>query len=143
MDFLATPFGVLLILAAVAVAAFSFVPASYAGKWKQAAKLYATDRRPSAVSFSGEEVVLGKNDFMRIDAALDDGGFWIVPRASGSGEAPDCLLIPWDCIRFKAEMQHKYNFQLRLKDPVEFYVSAELGSALRRRSQSMPTGVQP
>ena len=139
MDFLATPLGVLVILGVVAVATFVYEPAKYVGVWREVAKRYETDRRPSSISFSGEDITLGIFEFTRIDAFLDDEGFWMVYRGPDPKKAPECVLIPWDCIRFKEEGEEKHNFQIRLKNPLEFHVSPELGAALRRRSQNMPT----
>lgn len=138
MDFLATPLGVITILGIVAVAAFTFDPAKYVGIWREVAKRYETNRRPSSIAFPGEEVSLGLYEFARVDAALDDEGFWMVYSGPDPKKAPACTLIPWDCIRFKEEKESRHNFQIRLKRPLEFYVSPELGAALQRRSQSMP-----
>jgi hypothetical protein len=140
MDFLATPLGVLVILGIVAVATFVYEPAKYVGVWREVAKRYETDRRPPSIAFSGEDIALGIYEFTRIDALLDDEGFWMVYRGPDPKKAPECVLIPWDCIRFKEDKENKYNFQIRLKNPLEFFVSPELGTALRRRSQNMPSG---
>jgi hypothetical protein len=139
MDFLATPLGVLVILVIVAVATFAYEPAKYVGVWREIAKRYETDRRPSSIAFSGEDITLGIYEFTHIDAFLNDEGFWMVYRGPEPKKAPECVLIPWDCIRFKEEKEERHNFQIRLKDPLEFHVSPELGAALRRRSQNMPS----
>jgi hypothetical protein len=138
MNFLASPFGVLIILAIVAVAAFVYEPARYVGIWREIATRFETDRRPLSISFPDEEVTLGADEFARIQAALDDDGFWMLSNSTDPGKVPQCVLIPWDCIRFKAAQVNRYNFQIRLKEPLELYVSPELGVALQRRSQSMP-----
>ena len=140
MDFLASPIGVLLILGIVAIAAIVYEPARYVGAWREVAQRYETDRRPSSIAFSGEEVALGVYEFSHIDAALDDEGFWMLYSGPDPKKAPACVLVPWDCIRFKEEKDSRHNFQIRLKRPLEFYVSPELGTALQRRSQSMPNG---
>ncbi len=138
MDFLASPLGVLAILAIVAVAAMTFQPAKYVGIWREVAKFYETEKRPSSVQFSGEEISLGLSEFAHIDAALDDEGFWMLYGGPEPNKAPPCVLIPWDCIRFKEETESRHNFQIRLKDPHELLVSPQLGAALRRRSLRMP-----
>ncbi len=142
MDFLASPFGVMAILGIVAVAAVVFQPAKYVGIWQKVAELYATERRPSSTAFPGEDVAFGLYEFTRIDAALDDEGFWMVYNGPDPRKAPPCALVPWDCIRFKDNKGDRYNFQIRLKKPQEFYVSPELGSALQRRSMKMPSGIE-
>lgn len=142
MDFLASPFGVMAILGIVAVAAFAYQPAKYVGVWRKVAERYETDRRPSSVAFPDEDVAFGVSEFTRIDAALDDEGFWMLYSGPDPRTAPGCTLIPWDCIRFKADTGSKHNFQIRLKKPLEFFVSPELGSALQRRSMQMPTGIE-
>lgn len=142
MDFLASPFGVLMILGVVAVAAFSFQPAKYVGIWNKIAELYETDRRPTSVAFRDEDIVLGLHELTRIDAALNDDGFWMVYNGPDSRKAPGCTLIPWDCIRFKEDKGSKHVFQIRLKGPLKFTVSAELGNALQRRSMQMPPGIE-
>lgn len=143
MNFLASPLGVLLILGIVAVAAVAFQPAKYVGIWREMAKRYETDRRPSSVAFPGEDVALGLHEFARVDAALDDEGFWMVYNGPDPRKAPPCVLIPWDSIRFKQQSESRHNFQIRLKDPLEFLVSPELGAALQRRSQRMPGEADP
>ena len=141
MDFLASPFGVLAILGVVVVAAFVYQPAKYVGVWRKIAEQYETERRPKSVAFHDEDVAFGHFEFTKVDAALDDAGFWMVYTGPDPRKAPPCTLIPWDCIRFKEDKGSKHNFQIRLKKPLEFFVSPELGSALQRRSMQMPAGV--
>jgi len=140
MDFLASPLGVLVILGIVAVAAFKYEPAKYVGVWREVAQRYETNRRPSSVMFTAEGVSMGKLEYAYVDAALDDEGFWMMYSGPDPKKAPECVLIPWDCIRFKEEGKSRHIFQIRLKKPLEFHVSPALGTALRRRSQSMPSG---
>ncbi len=142
MDFLASPLGVAVILGIVAIAAFTFEPARYVGAWRELAKRYETLRRPPSVTFLEEAVCLGVQELVHIDAALDDEGFWMMYSGPAPEKAPGCVLVPWDCIRFKQVKGSRHNFQIRLKKPVEFYVSPELGTALQRRSQNMPTEPQ-
>ena len=142
MDFLASSLGVLVILGIVAVAAFVYEPARYVGVWRQVAVRYETNRRPSSITFPGEDISLGIYEFSQVDAALDDEGFWMMYNGPDPKKAPDCILIPWDCIRFKQAQESRYNFQIRLKRPLEFYVSPELGAALHRRSMPMPAGIE-
>jgi hypothetical protein len=142
MDFLASPFGVLLILAVVAIAAFTFQPTKYVGIWQKMAESYETERRPASVAFPDEDVAFGLYEFTKVDAALNDEGFWMVYTGPDPRKAPPCTLIPWDCIRFRADKGSKHNFQIRLKKPVNFFVSPELGRALQRRSMQMPPGVE-
>lgn len=143
MDFLASPLGVLAILAIVAVAAVTFQPARYVGEWREMAQRYETDRRPSSTAFPGEDITLGSLEFARVDVAVDDEGFWMVYSGPDPSKAPPCVLVPWDCIRFKQESAGRHNFQIRLKNPLEFLVSPGLGAALQRRSQRMPDEANP
>jgi hypothetical protein len=138
MDFLASPLGVLLILGAVTAAAFAFRPSAFVGAWRPVAKRYETNAHPSSIAFPGEDVSLNSHEITRIDAALDDNGFWMLFKQPDPRQPPGRLLIPWDCIRFKEANEGSYNFQIRLDKPIEFYVSPGLGSALKRRSQGMP-----
>ena len=138
MDFLISPLGVMIILGIVTVAAFTFQPAKYVGAWRELAERYETDRRPANAAFPNEEVSMGNYKVTRVDAALDDEGFWMLYNGPEPRMAPACVLIPWDCIRFKRENDKNHNFQIRLKDPVEFFVSKELGASLQRRSMTMP-----
>lgn len=142
MDFLASPLGVLLILAIVAIAAFSFQPTKYVGIWQKVAEHYETERNPPLITFFDEDVAFGLYEFTRIGAALNDEGFWMVYSGPDPRKAPPCTLIPWDCIRFRADKGSKHNFQIRLKKPVDFFVSPELGGAMQRRSMQMPPGVE-
>jgi hypothetical protein len=142
MDFLASPFGVMIILGIVTVAAVVFQPAKYVGIWSKVAERYETQRRPASLAFPNEDVALGRYEFTRVDAALTDDGFWMVYNGPDPRKAPPCSLIPWDCIRFKEDTGSKQVFQIRLKGPTEFFVSPELGNALQRRSMQMPSGVE-
>jgi len=135
MDFLASPLGVLVILGIVAVAAFKYEPARYVGVWREVAQRYETNRRPSSITFTAEEVSMGRFEYAHVNAALDDEGFWMVYSGPDPKKAPECVLIPWDCIRFKEEGKSRHHFQIRLKKPLEFHVSQELGAALQRRLQ--------
>ena len=128
----------MIILGIVTVAAFTFQPAKYVSAWREVAERYETNRRPSNAEFPNEEVSLGNYKVTRVDAALDDEGFWMLYNGPEPRMAPACVLIPWDCIRFKQENEHTHNFQIRLKNPVEFFVSKELGASLQRRSMTMP-----
>ena len=134
--------GVLLILGFVAVVAFRFEPARYQGIWREVAKRYETDQRPSSVTFAGEEVSLGSFEVTKMNVAVNDDGLWLLYDGPEPPKAPKCVLIPWDCVRFKSEGDNTHNFQIRLKDPVEFYVSPGLGNALQRRCSPMPSGVE-
>ena len=101
MDFIATPLGVFIILGIVVAAAFLYDPAKITGAWRELSEIYSTDRRPRSATFKNEEVELGTAKFASIDAALDDDGFWLLPSDPKRQKAPDCLLIPWDCIRYR------------------------------------------
>ncbi len=139
MDFINSPLAVLVILGIVAVAAVVYEPAEFVGAWRALAKLYATDRRPLSAAFPGESVALGVHNYTHIDAALDDEGLWMMYDGPDPKKAPAGVLIPWDCIRFVAEDRGRHRFQIRAKkDPIEFRVSPEFGTALQRRSLRAP-----
>lgn len=135
MDFVTSPLFVFLLLGLVATAAFMFEPGGLTGEWRELAKLYATERRPSSITFESEQVELSMLGLTQIDAALDDEGFWILINAPADGKVRACLLIPWDCVRFRQTRENRQFFQLRGKDPVDFLVSNNLGNALQRRSE--------
>ena len=141
MDFLATPFGVFLILAVVAAAAFMYTPTKYAGVWLEVAERYETDRRPKAVTFRDEDIALGLFEVTTVDVAADDEGLWMLYTGTAERHAPACTLIPWDCVRFKEDKGTRQVFQIRLNGPVDFLVSPELGEVLKRRAGTMPPGV--
>jgi hypothetical protein len=134
MDFITSPVFVLLILVAVTIAAFSFEPAKFVGAWREIGALYESERLPTSLTFRDVSIKLGADDFAHIDAALDDEGFWMVFQGTTQGKAANCVLIPWDCVRFRQDKGDKQNFQIRGKNPIELMVSAELGTALQRRS---------
>ncbi len=135
MDFITSPLFVLLILAAVTVAAFSFEPLKFSGSWREIGALYESDRLPTSPTFRNESIELNNDNFAHIDAALDDEGFWMVFPGAGADKAPNCVLIPWDCVRFRQDKVERQNFQIRGKQPIELVVSAELGTAMQRRSE--------
>ena len=66
---------------------------------------------------------------------MNDDGFWIVHTKNFEPKnAPECLRIPWNCVRFRQEKENGQNFQIRGKSPIELWVSNELGTAIQRRS---------
>lgn len=142
MDFLASPLGVFAILAVITIAAVVYEPSSYVGIWREFAKHYETKRRPQSIRFAGEELSLGEDEFAHVDASIDDEGLWILYNGPEPGKAPECSLIPWDRLRFRRQTPSRYNFQVRLNQPLDIYVSPELGKAMQPRSQTMPEGVE-
>jgi hypothetical protein len=142
MNFLASPLGVFLILGLVAVAVFTFEPARYVGVWKEIAKRYETDQQPPSIQFMGEGIFLGAIEVTRIDATVEEEGFWMIYPDPAEKKEPGRFLIPWDCVRFKEEKDTQHVFQIRLNGPVDLFVSNGLGTAMRRKSQEMPPGVE-
>jgi hypothetical protein len=142
MDFLASPLGVIAILSVVVIAAFVYKPAKYVAAWRDVAERYETTRRPMSVTFRGEDISLGRFEMARVDAALNDDGFWMLYDGPETKKAPNCTLIPWDCLRFKEALENRHNFQIRTKKIVELFVSPELGTALQRRTEKMPVEPQ-
>lgn len=134
MDFIASPLGVMIILAAVTIAAVTFEPKKFTGAWRELAQLYGTDKRPRSVAFRDESMAVGSFNFTQIDAALDDDGLWLLYEGPEPKKAPACLFLPWDCVRYRQDKDGRQNFQLRGKDPIEMWVTAELGDAMQRRS---------
>lgn len=139
MEFLASPLGVFLILAVVTIAAFSFEPAGPVGHWKELATLYGADQQPTSVAFNDVSIVLGDPKSVlaglaRVDVALDDEFLWILSTEPAAKKQPVSLKIPWDCVRYRQAKGDKQNFQLRGKDPIELWVSTDLGNAMQRRS---------
>lgn len=134
MDFLASPLGVFVILAVVTLAVIFLDPAKLSGAWRELVALYATDQRPASIGFPNEVVELANVKSIRIDVALDADGLWLVHPAQSPGQMVQCLFLPWDCVRYRQERDNRQNFQLRGRDPVELWVSRELGTAMQRRS---------
>ena len=135
MDFISSPLFVFLLLGAVATAAVMFEPTRYSGPWRELAALYQTTQRPANISFTAEHIELGVAEIALIDAAIDDSGFWLLATGPEPRNVPDCLLVPWDCVRYRRNKQDRQHFQLRGKDPIDLLVSHALGDALQRRSQ--------
>ena len=135
MNFLASPIGIFSILAIVALAAVMYTPKKYVGVWRELAKLYETNIRPVNTNFKNEDIKVGSSDYSQVDIALNDDGFWLVHNKNIEPKnAPDCLSIPWNCVRFRQEKGNGQNFQIRGKSPIELWVSNELGTAMQRRS---------
>lgn len=135
MDFITSPLFVLLLLGAVATAVVMFEPSRLRGAWRELAALYLTEQRPANIAFKSERIALGLTDLALIDAAIDDNGFWLLATGPEPRTVPDCLLVPWDCVRYRGDKEDRQHFQLRGKDPIDLFVSHELGNALQRRSQ--------
>ena len=135
MNFLASPIGIFSILAIVALAAVMYTPKKYVGVWRELAKLYETNIRQVNTNFNNEDIKVGSSDYSQVDIALNDDGFWIVHSKNIEPKnAPECLRIPWNCVRFRQEKENGQNFQIRGKSPIELWVSNELGTAMQRRS---------
>ncbi len=136
MDFLASPIGVFIILAFVTIVALKFEPANPIGAWRELNERYRTDQRPVSTTFKGESVQVGGGlpNISRVDASLDDDGLWLIFADPDPNKASNCLFLPWDCVRYRQDKNGRQNFQLRGKDPIEFWVSPELGDAMQRRS---------
>ena len=143
MDLLASPAGVFIILLVVVIAAFNFQPAGLAGPWKELATLYASDQRPKSIQFPNESIDVGSSKPMNAPAipgfdsmniALDEDGFWLLSTKDALENASVCLFLPWDCVRYRQTKGERQNFQMRGKDPIELWVSNELGDAMQRRA---------
>lgn len=134
MDFLASPLGVFVILAIVTLAVIFFDPAKVASAWRELVARYATDQRPASIGFPNEVVSLANVKSMRIDVTLDEDGLWLLHPAQTPGQLVECVFLPWDCVRYRQEADNRQNFQLRGRDPIELWVSRELGTAMQRRS---------
>jgi|TARA_B110000444_G_scaffold18220_1_gene15316 hypothetical protein len=135
MNFLASPIGVIAILAIVAIAAVMYEPAKYVGVWRELAKLYEADKQPISITFKGESIKVGRLDYSQVDIALNDDGFWILHVGSSPQKAPACIQVPWDCVRYRQEKRGRQNFQIRGKKPIELWVMPELGAVMQRRSE--------
>ncbi|MDE0789097.1 MAG: hypothetical protein OSA87_00080 [Woeseiaceae bacterium] len=135
MNFLASPIGVIAILAIVAIAAVMYQPAKYVGVWRELAKLYETDKRPISAAFKGESIEVGSFNYSQVDIVLDDDGFWILYGGPGPQKVPACIQVPWGCVRYRQEKRGRQNFQIRGKKPIELWVMPELGAAMQRRSE--------
>tara|TARA_B110000438_G_scaffold303491_1_gene365221 strand:+ start:3039 stop:3473 length:435 start_codon:yes stop_codon:yes gene_type:complete len=135
MNFIASPIGVIAILAIVAIAAVMYEPAKYVGVWRELAKLYETNKQPISVTFKGESIKVGRLDFSQVDIALNDDGFWILHVGISPQKAPACIQVPWNCVRYRQEKQNRQNFQIRGRKPIELWVASELGTAMQRRSE--------
>ena len=135
MNFLASPIGVIAILAIVAIAAVMYQPANYVGVWRELAKLYETDKRPISAAFQGESIEVGPFNYSQVDIVLDDDGFWMLYGGPGPQKVPACIQVPWDCVRYRQEKRGRQNFQIRGKKPIELWVMPELGAAMQRRSE--------
>ncbi|MAD91336.1 MAG: hypothetical protein CMQ54_01210 [Gammaproteobacteria bacterium] len=135
MNFFSTPIGIFSILAIVAIAAVLYTPGKYVGVWRELAKFYETNKRPSNINFHHENIKVGSSEYSRVDIALNDDGFWIIHNKDAKSQhAPNYMQIPWDCVRFRQEKDKGQNFQIKGNKPIELWVTHELGTVMQRRS---------
>lgn len=134
MDFIASPLGVLAILAIVMIAALTFQPQELVGQWREILKLYGTERVPTSISFGEESIELGFHNFTTVDVSLNDEVLSLIHRSKVPKGGITVASIPWDCVRYRQTKIDRQNFQLRGKEPIELWVASELGDAMQRRS---------
>ncbi len=145
MDFIASPLGVVLILILVGVAAVSYEPGQFGGKWQTMADWFASDHRPQHVSFRQESVYVGA--YAHCDVSLDMSGLWLQCDGEESRRAPPCLFIPWHCMRLRRRGNDSCVFMLRRElsgdqaerprgrvRQLDMKVGSELGEAMLRKA---------
>lgn len=141
MEFLSEAFVVLAILLVVAVAAFSFEPSNPLEPWFLLAQSYGTERQPSQVSFPDQDVLFGGKRgapkslsiAAKFDATLDDFGFWLTYKGPLPEDWPETLKIPGTHVRYLAEKNNKYLFELYAESPVRIELHGNLGAELKAR----------
>jgi hypothetical protein len=131
MDFASEIFIVILILGFVVFAAFSFQPGGYQGNWKKLAERYETQRRPVSTNFPGE--VIESSGYAHFDVAVDSDGLWLLYDGPLPRKAPECMLLPWNQIRFRGQTKKAYVFSVGAEKPLPLLSESELGAAVARR----------
>ena len=147
MEGLGSTLIVFAILLVVTIAAVWFEPANPLEAWLKLAERYATERRPSAVHFTDQQLLFGvgkkrvrsPHDLARFDVTLDDFGLWIVFKNASSDGNIAALKIPGTHVRFELQHGKQYLFQLFAEPPIRLAVSGELGAALMQRSRGSDT----
>ena len=134
MDLLHSPLGVALILLFVAIAAFSFQPSRFPGKWQTLVNWFATDTSLPRVNFENEPVEV--SGLIACDVSVDDGGLWL-QAAAESPATPFSLYIPWIHFRHYRDNGKVQQFEIKkdaaTRTVVRLTVRDELGAAMRRR----------
>lgn len=143
MENLGPAFIALAVLLVVVIAAFSFEPSNPLEPWLRLIQSYATQRAPSQVSYTDEDIRFGGKSgslkslsiAAKFDATLDDFGFWLTYKGPLPDEVPDTVKVPGTHIRFLAQKGDQFLFDLFADPPLKVGVRGELGSALMERCQ--------
>lgn len=143
MEYMGEAFIAVAVLLVVAIAAFSFEPKNPLEPWLRLAKSYGTERQPSQVSFTNQEVLFGAKRSglkklsiaAKFDATIDDFGFWLTYKGPLPDDASETIKIPGTHLRFVLQNGDQYVFDLFAEPPVTIALKGELGATLMQRCQ--------
>lgn len=143
MEYMGEAFIAVAVLLVVAIAAFSFEPKNPLEPWLRLVKSYGTERQPSQVSFTNQEVLFGAKRSglkklsiaAKFDATIDDFGFWLTYKGPLPDDASETIKIPGTHLRFVLQNGDQYVFDLFAEPPVTIALKGELGATLMQRCQ--------
>lgn len=143
MEYLGETLIVLMILVAVAVAAFAFEPADPLDDWKRLIERYGTSSWPGNPKFTKQQIQFGGprgalkplSPTATFDVEIDEFGLSLAGRGIGSDDSRDIVRVPGTHVRPGGKRKQGYVFKLYAEPPVRILVSGELGSELLRKSQ--------
>lgn len=127
---------VLVVLALVVAAAFTYQPSSYSGSWKLLAEAFESKNRPSFPTYRNENVLI--DDYTQIDAEIDDEYLWLFYNGPSPKKAPPCLRIPWNKITLAKKTASQGLFLIEASKPVRMITNPEFGQAIARRAGRIP-----
>ena len=147
MAYLTQAFIAIAVIAVVAIAAVSFEPANPLAPWLKLVERYATDRRPSQLTFTDVSVLFGSSrrglkpltDFGHFDIALDDFGLWLIYKGPLPDDCPAGIKIPGTHVRFVQQKGDQYQFDLFAEPPVRIAVPGEAGVTIQQKCQADAT----
>jgi len=144
MAYLTQAFIAIAVIAVVAIAAVSFEPKHPLAPWLRLVDRYATDRRPSQLTFIDVSILFGATrgalkpltDFGKFDAALDDFGLWLVYKGPLPDDCAAGIKVPGTHVRFVKQKGDQSQFDLFAEPPVRIAVQGELGAMIQQKCQS-------
>lgn len=137
-------FVVFAILFIVTVAALAFEPAKPFAGWLRLAERYATERRPSEIQHTGQQILFGGqkgqlkpiNEFVTFDATIDDFGLWLICKGADPEQFAPALKVPGTHIRASGKNGRRHVFDLYAEPVVRIAVGGALGDQLAERCTS-------
>ena len=147
LDLIFVVFAILIIVTVAALGvcarALGGTAKPFAG-WLRLAERYATERRPSEIQHTGQQILFGGqkgqlkpiNEFVTFDATIDDFGLWLICKGADPEQFAPALKVPGTHIRASGKNGRRHVFDLYAEPVVRIAVGGALGDQLAERCTS-------